>query len=199
MPQSLHQQKGRDYRKFRITPDALLVERKTVGGFDGYKLSWEEVDFDAVVRGRAFDARRVFLLAAVMLNFVLVFWVVWLLWEGIRGTWWFIVPAVLTGLAFIYPIIRLFKQERNKVLLGDANVAFYFRPEDEAEVDAFIKHMKVARDAYLRERFLEIDDLLPVDDQVKMVQGLYLNKMISREDLADVMEQVKIKRLFEGN
>ena len=57
--------------------------------------------------------------------------------------------------------------------------------------------MRVARDAYLRERFLKIDELLPLDDQVKLIQGLYLAKRISREDLAQVMEEVKMRRLFE--
>ena len=64
-------------------------------------------------------------------------------------------------------------------------------------MNAFIAQMRVARDEYLRERFLKIDELLPLDDQVKMIQGLYLAKRISREDLAEVMEEVKMRRLFE--
>lgn len=198
MPAKLHQQKGRDHRKFRITPNALLVERKSLGRFDGYKLDWEEIDFDAVVQGRGFDVRQTFLLGAVLLNVVFAFWIAWLLWPGIRGTWWFYVPAVLAGLAFIYPLYRLAKQERLKILYGDSNVTFYYRPEDEQGVDEFIASMRVARDRYLRDRFLQIDELLPLDDQVKLVQGLYLEKRISREDLAQVMEEVKMRRLFEG-
>lgn len=198
MPAKLHQQKGRDYRKFRITPDALLVERKSLGRFDGYKLDWEEIHFDAVVQGRGFDVRQTFLLGTILLNFIFAFWIVWLLWAGIRGTWWFYVPAVMTGLAFIYPVYRLAKQERLKILYGDSNVTFYYRPEDEESVNDFIKSMRVARDNYLRERFLQIDELLPLDDQVKLVQGLYLEKRISREDLAQVMEEVKMRRLFES-
>ncbi len=197
MPNQLYQTKGRDYRKFRITPEALLVEHKSIGRFDGYKLTWEEVDFDAVVRGRAFDVRKMILLGSVLLNTIFAFWVVWLLWEGIRDTWWFIIAAVLAAGAFVVPVLRLAKQERNLVLYGEANVTFYYRPTDEEAVDAFIKSMKAARNKYLRERFLQLDELLPLDDQVKMVQQLYLNKMISREDLASVMEEVKMRRLFE--
>ena len=110
MSATLHQEKGRDYRKFRITRDALLVERKSLGRFDGYKLDWEDIAFDSVVQGRGFDVRQTFLLVSVLLNFVFVFWVVWLLWAGIRGTWWFYVPAVLTGLCFVYPFYLLAKE-----------------------------------------------------------------------------------------
>jgi hypothetical protein len=197
MTTQLHQRKGRDYRKFRITPEALLVERKSIGSYDGYKLTWEEVDFDAVVRGRGFDTRKMITLISFILNVVLAFWVVWLLWEGIRGTWWFIIAAVLAAGAFVVPVLRLAKQERNLVLYGDTNVTFYYRSSDEEAVDAFIKCMKLARNKYLRERFLKLDELLPLEDQVKMVQQLYVNKMISREDLASVMEEVKMRRLFE--
>ena len=197
MSTKLHQQKGRDYRKFRITRDALLVERKSIGRFDGYKLDWEDIAFDSVVQGRGFDLRQTFLLGSILLNVVFAFWVVWLLWAGIRGTWWFYVPAVLAGFCFVYPIILLAREERHKILYGDSNVTFYYRPEDEESVDAFIARMRVARDAYLRERFLKIDELLPLDDQVKLIQGLYLAKRISREDLAQVMEEVKMRRLFE--
>jgi|GEM_PF-2368077 len=198
MSAKLHQQKGRDYRKFRLTPNALLVERKTLGRFDGYKLDWEEIDFDAVVQGRSFDVRQTFLLASIMLNTVFAFWIVWLIWAGIRGTCWFYVPAVLAALAFVYPVYRLTGQERLKILYGDSNVTFYYRPEDEKSVDDFIACMRVARDRYLRDRFLKIDELLPLDDQVKLVQALYLEKRISREDLAEVMEEVRMRRLFEG-
>ena len=197
MSTKLHQQKGRDYRKFRITRDALLVERKSIGRFDGYKLDWEDIAFDSVVQGRGFDLRQTFLLGSILLNVVFAFWVVWLLWAGIRGTWWFYVPAVLAGLCFVYPFIQLAREERLKILYGDSNVTFYYRPEDEERVDTFIEQMKLARDSYLRERFLKIDDLLPLDDQVKLIQNLYLAKRISREDLAQVMEEVKMRRLFE--
>jgi|AntRauTorckE5430_2_1112549.scaffolds.fasta_scaffold00212_6 hypothetical protein len=197
MPATLHQQKGRDYRKFRIQPEALLVEAKSIGRYDAYRLDWEEVDFDAVVRGRGFDIRQTFLLATIFLNVLFAFWIVWLLWVGIRGTWWFYVPATLALLAFVYPAYLLTVKERVKMLYGDANVTFWYRPEDEESVDAFIKSMEVARNRYLRDRFLQIDDLLPLDDQIRMVQGLYINKMISREDLAQVMEEVKTRRLFE--
>lgn len=198
MSTTLHQQKGRDYRKFRITPEALRVEAKSIGQYDAYKLDWEEIGFDAVVRGRGFDIRQTFLLVSVLLNTVFLFWIVWLLWEGIRGTAWFWVPAVLVALAFVYPIYLLAKKTRVKILYGDNNVTFWYRTEDESAVNAFIKQMKSARDNYLRERFLRIDDLLPLDDQVKVVQTLYLNKMISREDLAEVMDEVKTRRLFEN-
>jgi hypothetical protein len=107
------------------------------------------------------------------------------------------VPATLALLAFVYPAYLLTVKERVKMLYGDANVTFWYRPEDEESVDAFIKSMEVARNRYLRDRFLQIDDLLPLDDQIRMVQGLYINKMISREDLAQVMEEVKTRRLFE--
>jgi len=48
----------------------------------------------------------------------------------------------------------------------------------------------------LPERFLQIDKLLPLNGQVKLMQRLYLEKRINREDLAQVMEEVKMRRLF---
>lgn len=195
---TLHQQKGRDYRKFSITPEALRIERKTIGSYNAYQLDWEAIGFDAVVRGDSFDPRRTFLLIAIFFNVVLSLWVVWLLWAGIRGTAWFWVPAVLILSVFVYPVYLLSKQEFIKVLYGDNNVTFYYRPEDRTAVDAFIANMKVMHAAYLRERFLQLDDLLPLDDQVKLVQQLYLDKLISRNDLVEVMAEVKMRRLLEG-
>ncbi|MEL7160756.1 MAG: hypothetical protein AAFN92_08360 [Bacteroidota bacterium] len=197
MPDRLHQYKGRDFRKFRIVEDGLLVEYKTLGRYDGYRLSWEEIDFDATVQGRSFDTRRLLRMGSVLLNVGLALWIVWLLWTGIRGTWWFYGACGVATLCFVPWLIDIAKVQRYKKLLGEVTVAFYYRPADEEEVDAFIQALRRAKGRYLRERFLELDELLPLDEQVAVVQDLYLKKMISREDLAGVMEQVRMRRLFE--
>jgi len=196
MPTTLEQYQGRDFRKFRIAEDGLLVEYKTLGRYDGYRLSWEEIDFDAIVQGRSFDRRSLLRLGSVLLNVVLVLWLVWLFWEGIRG-WWFAGVCTVAGLCFVKPLIEVGRVNRYKKLLGEQTISFLYRPADEDAVEAFIKSLKKAKGRYLRERFLKLDELLPLDEQVAMVQQLYLKKMISRDDLAGVMEEVRMRRLFE--
>ena len=197
MKPDLHQQNGRDYRKFRIGADALYVERRQLGGYNSYKLDWDEIGFDAVVSGHGFDVRRTFLVGSLLLNYALAVLVVGLVWDWLLGAWWFWALAVAGLLPFVYPLYRLTRTSLTKTLYGDNNVVFFYREQDAAAVDAFIERMRVAHRRYLQRRFLQLDDLLPLDDQVKMVQSLYLSKLISREDLADVMAEVKTRRLFE--
>ena len=85
---------------------------------------------------------------------------------------------------------------KTKILEGSKNIAFFYFPDQQAEVDEFIKTLKEYRRKYLRRKYMKYDDMDDADIQKSTYLWLYREKLISRDELQILNDELNSGRII---
>jgi hypothetical protein len=195
MTKNIHQTYRNNFKKYEVTKDGLALELKNGNDYIAYKVDYEDVGFDEIVR-RIEPTRGEYLFFAsvaanaLLLSALALLQLPWL-WVGI-------VLAVLSVGAMLYWSRSLFRLRKTKILEGSQNIAFFYFPAQQEEVDAFIKVLKEYRRRHLRRKYMRYDDMDDDDMQKSTYMWLYREKLISREELQILNEELNSGRIIGG-
>lgn len=188
----LYQKRGRDFRKFELQAEELSIEMKTAGQYQAYKAKYEEIEFNEIISGTRPSTFETALFISVIINLICLTIIFGKnLSSETIGT---IFMGFLSGLSLWAYNSFQFKNE--KILKGAQNIFFYYTKKDVDAVDAFIEEIKKRQKLYIREKYMKIDDLLPLDNLENIFQWLYNRKFIERNELEVLIEELNNKKLI---
>jgi len=185
-----------NFRKYEITEKGLAIEVKEANDYISYLMEYEDIGFDEVVRKLVPNRLEYTVFFSAILNAILIGVLIvkltnLLLWIQI------ILAASAIG-GFFYWGRKLLKLRKIKVLEGHQDIIFYYFNQHRAEVDTFITNLKAYRRNYLRGKYMKYDDLDDEDIQKNTYMWLYREKVISRDELRDLNDEINNGRIIGG-
>ncbi|MEM1325102.1 MAG: hypothetical protein AAGI23_04060 [Bacteroidota bacterium] len=195
MTKSIHQTYRNNFKKYKVTKDGLALELKNGNDYIAYTVDYEDLGFDEIVRGIEPTRYEYLLLASATINAILVIALGVVLASKI---WLSIVVGTIFLGGLLYWAKMLLRLCKTKILEGSQNIAFFYFPEQQTAVDEFIKVLKESRRKYLRRKYMKYDDMDDDDIQQSTYLWLYREKLISRDELQLLNEEINNGRIIGG-
>lgn len=195
MNRSIHQTYRNNFKTYKITKKGLSLEVKTANDYISYLVDYEDIAFDEVVRRLEPTRQEYLLLGSAALNALLL--------SGLAFTYigWLWLNVVLTilmvGLLLLWTK-SLLRLRKVKVLYGPQNIEFFYFPKQQEAVNSFIKLLKESRKKYLRGKYMHFDELDDEGVQKNTYMWLYREKIISRDELKDLNDEINNGRIIGG-
>jgi len=195
MGKTIHQTYRGNFKKYEITEKGLSLESKNSNDYIAYNVEYDDLGFDEIVRkfvpsrfeyGIFFSAIfNLILLGVVLYPYITLKWLQFTLLVlaiGIVGAW----------------AMRLFKFRKIKILEGEQNISFFYFEHHQEEVDLFIEQLKQYRRKYLRGKYMKYDELDDEEVQKSVYMWLYREKIITREELKELTDEINNGRIIGG-
>lgn len=199
MMEEFIQRRGFDYRNFKIDSLGLMVESNIRGIFQSFTVKYEDIEFEETITtgtSSFFEKALFFSLLAnlILLGIIASIWV-----KPFEGSIYaLIIPAVVFLSIIGVWAYLIFRKKTEKSLNGKVKIIFFYEQRDRYKVDGFIQILKKKHRYYLRQRYMKIDDFIPVDQQEKLISWLFKRKIITRSELEIMMEELENLRVTKG-
>lgn len=176
-----------NYRIHTLYEDKIIVEYKTIKEIVKYEVKIDQIGFDTHYERENTIAGKIFF------YFCLVFPFVCFLPNKVDYS----IIALNFGIFYFLAIIGYFKVNKDDVfLIGHKNLVFYRSVPNENEVLEFIDLVISTSKEYLKSKYIVIDNHITEDEFVARLNWLLEMKIITSEELIDLKEEFKIKRLL---
>ncbi|WP_207432618.1 hypothetical protein [Sabulibacter ruber] len=198
MKKILQKQLG-GYRKYTIKGDGLYLEVKSHEGFTARLIKFEDIGFDEIITKYVPAPVVISLFVSVFFNLLLllIFFIDFAerlkLSSGVTSG---LTGGVTVCLAIWGKVV--FRFEKQKILKGEVSIAFNYFRKKEAQVDEFIQELKASHREYIRKKYMEIDELKPMETQRNIFFWLYENEYIERPELEDLLAKLERKVIVKG-
>lgn len=196
----LRQKKNQETRSYEIIEGGVKVEFKKAANFQSYVVKFENIGFEEVIVKHKPEALSAGLYVSVLINMVLVIAIIIQFFkeELLRSPMFptILTSGVLGGMSVW--AVSLFKTQYDKYLKGAESLVFFYGDKEKKEVDDFISVLKEGQRKYIRNKYMIIDDLLPVENQKEIFLWLYQMKFISRDELEMLLENLNNIRITKG-
>lgn len=195
----IHQKRGKEIRKYMITNEGLHAEIKSNGNHQSYKINYEEIDYNEIVSTTKPNITEVGLFFSILMNLILLIFIFsdWLIEITGNETIISVVAfGVLGGLSVW--MVNLFKWGREKILRGAQNIFFFYNTKEQTVVDSFIDQLKVKQKIFMRDKYMKIDNLRPIEGQEQIFFWLHDRQFINRQELELLIEELYNKKIIDG-
>ncbi len=196
----IYQKRGKEIRGYKITNEGLDAEVKSNGNHQSFKIRFEEIDFNEIVSTKKPNSTEVGLFISVFLNliFLLVIFSDWMTKTSGNETIISIVAfGILGGLSVC--MINMFKRSKEKILKGAQNIFFFYETREQTKVDSFIDNLKVKQRDFMRNKYMQIDNLRPKEGQEQTFFWLHDRQFISKQELEILIEELNNRKIIDGN
>jgi len=183
----LKQHKGFDKREFRFTDSKLYYAQCRLGECNEIDIPFENIDGERV---SYHTSRTLFLGVSVTLLLLAI--AALIIWAGRGGNGWVfaLIPA-LGSAAFLW-LYRTSRKDFWKIKLKTEDYLYLYKniPAPE-QTQAFLKSLLEARNAYLRENYLRIDENLDYEQQFYNLRWLRSIDAIDKDEFETKYEELK--------
>ena len=187
------------YRKYTIKENGLYFEVKTNEGFTARLIKFEEIGFDEIITKYQPGPYAVGLFLSVFFNILCL--MIFLIDFAEKYNLSSGVSSGLTGGIVVLLSIwgkTIFKFEKQKILNGGVSIVFDYFKKKQEQVDQFINLLKVKQRAYIRAKYMQIDDYLPQENQKSTFLWLYDANYIDRQELQELLNRLDKKVIIKG-
>ncbi|MFM1879022.1 MAG: hypothetical protein RLZZ241_1888 [Bacteroidota bacterium] len=172
---TLKQKKGFDVREYRFTDTKLYYKQGRIGSYNEIDIPFENIDGEKV----SYFTSRLWLLMTSGL--LLLFGISTMILPWAHAGWIPLLP-ILTSMIFL--VFYLFSRRHFwKIKMKSEEFIYFFknRPSP-AQTNIFIEKMLEARNQYLRENYLSIDENLDYEQQYYNLRWLRSIEAISKPE-----------------
>lgn len=181
----LKQRKGFDSREFRFTDSKLYYVQGRLGESNEVDIPFENIDGE---RGIFRTSKTSWLVVSAVLALLAVA----LGLSGVAGTsGWAIALVPAVGALACGVLYGYSRKEFWKLKLKDDYLYLYKNIPSRQETEAFLKSLLEARNAYLRENYLQIDENLDYEQQFYNLRWLRSIDAISKAEFEAKYEELK--------
>ena len=182
----LKQHKRFDKREFRFTDSKLFYVQGRLGESNEIDIPFENIDGE---RGSYLTSKTSLLLVSIVLAIVAVG--ASLGSSGLLGTRWALVWITGVGAVAFFGLYWNSRREFWKLKLKEDYLYLYKNLPSPEQTEAFLKSLLEARNAYLRENYLQIDENLDYEQQFYNLRWLRSIAAISKEEFEAKYEELK--------
>lgn len=182
----LKQHKGFDKREFRFTDSKLFYVQGRLGESNEVDIPFENIDGE---RGSYRTSKTSLLLASIVLAIVAL--AAGLSPFGLLGARWAIVWIAAAGAVAFFGLYWNSRREFWKLKLKEDYLYLYKNLPSREQTEAFVKSLLEARNAYLRENYLQIDENLDYEQQFYNLRWLRSIAAINKEEFEAKYEELK--------
>ncbi len=182
----LKQRKGFDKRAFRFTDAKLFYEQGRLGEYNEVDIPFENIDGQRATY-RTSKILFLFLSAALLLVAVATAWGA----AERGGSGW---AYTLIPLVFASAFLGMYWNSRKefwKLKLKEDYLYLYKNIPSHEATEAFLKSLMEARNAYLRENYLQIDENLDYEQQFYNLRWLRSIEAIDKAEFEAKYEELK--------
>ena len=186
------QKKGLNFRKFILTSDKIIVERRTFRKNEKYEVKLDKLGLDIHYQADNNIAGKIFLGVCLVLTIGSVFGIFFSTGKDIT-TW--IVNAVLwTVMSFIAYI----KPHDDDIFLvgGQINLVFYRDVPNEKDVLAFIEKIKQHVKIYMLDKYTVFDSMTKDFDYYNRLHWLRDLEIISQSEYTEYKKAFDLQKLL---
>jgi len=198
--EQLIQKRGGDFRQYHFGYDGLKISTYIQETYQTYTYKYEDIEFTEIITIQKPSLHSIILFFSVLLNISLLLIIAAPYISSLAGSIHVIwIPVVAATVAMTLWGFFLFKRRFEKMLSGPINVVFYYDKNDRQIVDEFSESLRNKQRQFLRNKYMRIDQYIPVDQQQQKFSWLYNRDLITRSELEILMEETDILRREKGN
>ena len=199
MEREFYQENGKNWRKFTLEDDQLVITSKSEGIERSFVFPFAEVglatgSYDkSVVKERRLSNKLTFIIMATLLT-TLTISIFFLSAKGntiiiLLGV--FIMFVALGGLILISILSQPKNVEVMGVYLGKASIWFYCRNDiDRKNIDLFVSNLTKTQNKYLKDKYFTFNDAMSKSQRKDRLSWLYENKIITKDELAEQLKKM---------
>ena len=183
------------YRHYSIQEDGVKFIANTINGYVERTIKFEDIEFDEQIFDEKAPLIRVLLACSLLFN--ILFIIATISSGGVKNAFESLFLLTIVFLA-AGTVVFFIKKERNKFIVGQKNLVFWYENKYKAKVDSFIEEIKIAKKQYILNRYLKISDW---EDEY-MIKGklnwLHQQKYISEEELQERLLELEHRKIIKG-
>lgn len=186
------QKKGLNFRKFILTSDKIIVERRTFRKNEKYEVKLDKLGLDIHYQADNNIAGKIFLGVCLVLTIGSVFGI--FLSTGKDITTWIVNAVLWTVMSFIAYI----KPHDDDLFLvgGQINLVFYRDVPNEKDVVAFIEKIKQHVKIYMLEKYTVFDSMTKDFDYYNRLHWLRDLEIISQSEYTEYKKAFDLQKLL---
>jgi hypothetical protein len=192
MIKEFKQKRKFNYRKHTLYEDKVVVEYKTAKQTVKYDVKIDQIGHDVHYERENSIHRKVmcwfFLIAPIVVIGVRFF---------VHNKFDYATIVLIFGMSYFMAFLIYMNEDKDDLfLIGHKNLVFYRNVPNENEVLEFIDLVISTSRKFLKSKYTVIDNHITEDEFVARLNWLLEMKIIASEELIDLKEEFKIKRLL---
>jgi hypothetical protein len=192
MNQVFSQKRGLNSKRFTLSSDKILVERRSMQSIDKYEVKLDRIGYDIQYSADNKFGRSAFLIICFGVPVLLT--ICELLFHNIG------LKNILIGFFCFYciGILILFKQPNDNIFLtgGDINLVFFRNVPSEEKVLSFIKIIIATAKLNLKEKYITNDTSFEDGEFLSVLKWLKQTEVITGEEYELYKQEYEVKRLL---
>lgn len=191
----LIQRKVLNYRKFKLYPDRIEIETKESGKLTRYKVAIDEIGYNIIYQAdKNILAKLVWYIFMAIPFFIIAMYFILDNPESLDLKTTIIVAG---GFGIVAILGLLHPMQDDIILEGYRNITFYRDRPDEETVNNFIEEVIKTAKAYLRDKYIDLDEDITEEELSYKLKYLKEKNIITQEESDVILETFKDKRFFK--
>lgn len=197
MGEVLKQKRWPEYKIFEIVEDGIKLEVRTNEFYNMQTIKFEKIGFEEQVKRLSPTGLSVALFISFLFNICFAGAYIGRLLESTskiaQGG---ISAGLIVGLSvFAY---QIFKFNKEKFIIGEVALSFWYYKKDMVKVDQFIDKLKQAKKDYFRKKYFVVDESEEFEYSLQKFNWLKSLEYITEEEHKDLTKELTDKKVIKG-
>ncbi len=191
-------------RRYTFVEEGLESEIKSNDNATKFLVKYENILFDSHIQITEPNMVRFWLVCSLIVNVLLILYFIFGLPDFMANPKYAFLAGMATviGGGVVFMIVYQKWQEQYslqiKVLHSNPRISFLYHEKEQSRVDEFLKELKNRQKAFLRKKYMKINEFISPEEHREIFLWLRQLDYITEDELHELMEDLNRRSLFGG-